>query len=179
MITALAKCLVLLSQLLVLLLPAFTGHAQSTPCADVACRNRITTQVNAMSAAFLQKDYDAFAQFMYPEIVKLAGGTKAIAAELRKGSTKMEAEGLKVTSVKSGEPSGVIIAPNGDLQSTLLQTTEMLTPERTMTFKSTLVAVSTDQGQHWYFLDTAGKDSDTVRKSFPNISSALKFGAPN
>lgn len=39
--------------------------------------------------------------------------------------------------------------------------------------ESTLIAISTDNGKNWYFVDTPGKDIQTMKKALPNLSGEL------
>ncbi|KAA9327559.1 hypothetical protein F0P96_16390 [Hymenobacter busanensis] len=169
------KRLLWLGHLLLLLLAATAGFAQSKPLDDAGRRQRLKTQVNAMGTAFVKHDYASFVRFMHPDMVKMAGGPQAMAEELRKGITGMEGQGMKVRGVRYGEPSAVISTNNGELQCTVPQITDMQLPSGGTTVKSTLIAFSADKGQNWYFLDTSGKDADTVRQAFPQVSKALKY----
>jgi len=36
-----------------------------------------------------------------------------------------------------------------------------------------LIAISNDGGGHWFFIDTSGKNLETLRQSLPNLSTAL------
>jgi hypothetical protein len=43
---------------------------------------------------------------------------------------------------------------------------------------TTLIALSADEGNRWYFVDAGERDLATVRKSLPNVSKALKIVKP-
>lgn len=38
-----------------------------------------------------------------------------------------------------------------------------------------LIAISTDKGANWTFIDTSGKDISTMEKTFPYLSSQLEL----
>ena len=40
---------------------------------------------------------------------------------------------------------------------------------------STLIAISNDKGENWYFVDTTGKDIKALQKLLPNLSDDLKI----
>jgi hypothetical protein len=40
---------------------------------------------------------------------------------------------------------------------------------------STFIAISKDEGKNWTFFDTNSKNIATIKKSFPNLSSALRI----
>jgi hypothetical protein len=49
----------------------------------------------------------------------------------------------------------------------------MKVPEGRIVSKATLIAISNNNGKKWYFVDTAGKDFQTMRKTFPNLNEGL------
>ncbi|OON69238.1 hypothetical protein [Hymenobacter sp. CRA2] len=145
------------------------SFGQSKPLPDNVRRANLEAQVTAMEQAFMQADFETFADFMHPDVVRLAGGPDVLAQQLRKGMEEMTTQGGKVNKVTHGTPSR-IVSVDRQLQCTVPQTTEFQLAKDTRTAQSTLLAVSTDDGQHWAFLDTAGKDWETVRRLVPSLS---------
>ncbi|WP_133256931.1 hypothetical protein [Hymenobacter edaphi] len=160
---------------LAVLLPAL-GLAQAKPLPDEVRRANLETQVTAMEQAFLKEDFETFADFMHPDVVRLAGGPDVLARQLRKGLEDMSAQGGKVSNVTHGAPTR-IVAVDRQLQCTLPQTTEFQLAAATKTTQSTLLAVSSDGGRTWAFLDTAGKDWEAVRRLVPNLSREIVLPA--
>jgi len=93
---------------------------------------------------------------------------------LENGSKEMESDGTRFLNVTFGEPSRIIVIKN-QLQCTLPRTIEMKVPDGRLVVKSTLIAISTDKGKGWYFVDASGKDIQTLRKTLPNLSEELSI----
>jgi len=64
------------------------------------------------------------------------------------------------------------------LQATLSETLEIKVPGGTLITKSTLIALSTDSGETWYFIDTSNNSLEKIRTQLPNISENLVLSPP-
>lgn len=136
----------------------------------------IKDQAEKMGQLLLKKDFKSFVKFTYPKIVEMSGGQEMMIQTIEKGSMKMEKEGARFLSFTFGDPS-IILKEGNELQSTLPQTIEMKVSNGRVVIKSTLIAVSTDQGKNWFFIDTSDKDIQTMKKALPNLSGDLKIQA--
>jgi hypothetical protein len=114
-----------------------------------------------------RKEYKAFVGYMYPKVVEMLGGEQKLVNTLERDGGQ-----LNIVNVTFGNPSKVIKA-GSELQCTIPQTLVMKMDNGNVTSKSTLIAISKDNGKHWYFLDTSGKPIDELRKSLPNLSKEL------
>ncbi|MEX0314298.1 MAG: hypothetical protein AB3N18_08985, partial [Allomuricauda sp.] len=56
-----------------------------------------------------------------------------------------------------------------ELQCSLTQIIVMQTPRGKIESEYTLIGISKDNGQNWTFIDTSGKDKETMLKYFPNL----------
>ena len=158
-----------LALLLSLLLLATGSVAQTRPLPEEARRSNLDAQLSSMEQAFMKEEFEAFADFMHPDVLRVAGGADVLAKQLRQGMEQLSAQGGKVSKVTHGAPSR-IVAADRELQCTVPQTTEFQLAADAKTTQSTLLAVSSDGGQHWAFLDTGGKDWETVRRLVPSLS---------
>lgn len=132
----------------------------------------LKAQAQKMREALLKQDFADFTQFTYPEIVKKMGGKDKMVAIMENGGRQMEASGSKFLDATFGEPSNFITAGN-ELQCTLPQTIEMKVPKGRYITKSTMIAISQDGGNKWYFMDTGGKDIEELNRALPNLSTEL------
>jgi hypothetical protein len=132
----------------------------------------IKSQAETMRQLLLKKDYKAFIKFTYPTLIEVMGGEKKMIELMETGGKKMESEGTKFLNITIGEPTPIIVIEN-ELQSTVQQTIELKIPNARMITQSTLIAISTDNGTNWYFVDTAGKDIQAMQRALPNLSSDL------
>lgn len=133
-----------------------------------------------MGQLLLKKDFDAFSAYTYPKILEMMGGRQKMVQTLKKGADDMAAEGAGFTNFTFGKPSP-IIHTGDELQCTLPQTIEMKVSKGRLVTESTLIAISSDNGKTWYFMDTSGKNIDELRKILPNLSPQLvipKRGQP-
>jgi hypothetical protein len=132
---------------------------------------------NKMSTAFLASDYTTFAKYTYPKIVEMMGGANNMAEVLTKTTANMKAQGMSFSNITFGEPSAIIKSGN-ELQCTIPQHIELKLTQGRLVNTSTLIAISTDNGKNWTFVDTSNKDMATLRKALPNLSSAISIPPP-
>lgn len=144
-----------------------------TKAVDTADHSKvIKEQAEEMGQLLLKKDYQGFAAFTYPKILTMMGGEAKMIAFLEKNAKEMESEGIGILKVTLGEPSEIIVQGK-ELQGTIPQIIELKVPDGRLVTRSTLIVISTNNGKKWYFLDTSGKDIQTMRKTFPNLSETL------
>ena len=132
----------------------------------------IKEQAETMSQFLLKKNFKSFTQFTYPKLVEMMGGEQKMIETLEKASTQMEADGTAYLNVTIGEPSRVLSFQN-EMQCIIPQTLEIKVPNGRVLTKSSLIAISIDNGKSWYFVDTSGKDIQTMKKVLPNLSEEL------
>ncbi len=125
-----------------------------------------------MGKFFLKKDFISFCKYTYPKIVEMMGGTNKMAEVIAKGSKEMLSKGTDFLSITFGEASKIITIGK-ELQCTVPQVIEMKVPNGRLITRSTLIAISIDNGKKWYFIDTSGKDIQTMKKVLPNLSEEL------
>ena len=132
----------------------------------------IKEQAETMGQFLLKKDFGSFCKYTYPKIIGMMGGRKKMIETMDKETQKMLSEGTDFISVTLGEPSKITTIGN-ELQCTVPQTVEMKVPNGRLEAQSTLIAISIDKGKNWYFVDTSGKDIQTMKKILPNLSGEL------
>jgi hypothetical protein len=132
----------------------------------------IKEQAEMMGQLLLKKDFISFCKYTYPKIIDMMGGKQKMVKVLDKKSKEMLSEGAIFRNVTFGEPSKIITIGN-ELQCTVPQTIEIKVPNGKLKANSTLIAISIDNGKNWYFVDTSGKDIQTMKKRLPNLSGEL------
>lgn len=148
--------------LLLLLLFPFTVCGQSS----------IQSDAENMGKALVAKDYDIYVNYTYPKLMKDMGGRGKMKETIRKQMEDLENQGIKIISVTYGEPS-VIIKEKKELQATLPQHMQFESANGKITAQTTIIAISQDDGAHWYFVDPGERDLETVRITLPNLSRKL------
>ncbi|HSC36789.1 MAG TPA: hypothetical protein VLD19_02920 [Chitinophagaceae bacterium] len=132
----------------------------------------IKTQAMEMAKALLAKDVEKVVQYMPPKLVEASGG-KAKVLSVRDSLNKFMLQfGAEIQRVTIGNPTK-IISYKDQLQSTLPQTTRIKFMESAVVIESTLIAISEDKGQHWYFVDTNIYRSGKLKEALPNLSPEL------
>jgi hypothetical protein len=154
--------------ILLLLLLATVSNAQTT---------NVKAQAEQMGRSLLQKDYKTFVTFSYPAILTQMGGAEKMEANIARQMEGMEAGGAKIIGLTYGSPSPVV-KEGKELQCTIPQHMLVQLSAGKVASSTTLIALSADEGNRWYFVDAGERDLATVRKSLPNVSKALKIVKP-
>jgi hypothetical protein len=161
-----------LSVLLILLLTAWGMQSQSGVNGDLD--KILLDQAQAMGSRFIAKDYAAFAKYTHPSVTLLMGGEEKMIAETTRSFQELESEGIVFLAVRFGQPSRVLVAGD-ELQCTLPQMIDMKIPGGKLTANTTLIAISRDNGQNWYFIDTSGNTITQMQKLIANLSPNLEI----
>jgi hypothetical protein len=132
----------------------------------------IKEQAETMKTFLLKKDYKSFASFTYPKVIQMMGGEAKMVEILENSAKNTEAQGIALLDVTLGEPSNVVKQGN-ELQCTIPQTVKMKVPEGKLTQNSTLIGISMNNGNRWYFIDVSGKELAEMQRALPNLSSEL------
>jgi hypothetical protein len=91
---------------------------------------------------------------------------------LSKGASDMKGHGMSFSKVSFDEPSKIVKSSN-ELQATIAQHTEIKLSQGKIVSTSTLLAISSNNGKDWRFIDTSNKDMATLKKALPNLSPAI------
>jgi len=163
-----------MSALLLLLLTLTAGYAQNNP----EIEKKLLAQANDMGKKFIAKDYAAFLKYSHPATIKAMGGQQKMLQETKKSFQELEKDGVQFLSVKFGEPSKILTVGK-ELQCTIPEIVEMHITGGKYTTISTMIAISEDKGNNWYFLDTGGNDLDLMQRLHANLSNELVIPAPS
>lgn len=129
-------------------------------------------QANKMAQAFISGDYKTFVSYTYKPMVQGTGGAAKMEQSLAKVVNDMKSKGMSFNGITFDEPSK-IIKSGKELQATIAQHTDIKVPDGRAVSTSTLIAISTDNGINWTFIDTSNKNIAALRKAMPNLSTAI------
>ena len=129
----------------------------------------IKIQAMEMAKAVLAKDLDKLSTYLPPKLIEEAGGKEKMMVARDTMNKYMKQFGAEIKRVTIGNP-GKIINYKNQLQALVPQTTELKFMASMITLESTLIAISEDKGQHWYFVDTSIYREDKLKLSLPNLS---------
>lgn len=161
-----------MKQILTILFILFCLTTSNSQIKTLDHSTKIREEAEMMCQFLLKKDYNSFIKFTYPKLIEMIGGKEKMVEQLSKEFKKMNKDGFEFLNITLGNPSEIIII-NNELQCTLHQNIEMKVPSGRLISHSTLIAISSNGGKNWYFLDTSGKDIQTMKRSFSNLSEKL------
>lgn len=147
--------------------------AAAAPEGD-AINTAIKEQAQKMSRAFMSEDFEVFFDATYPKIIELAGGRAAMLADLKKEVARWRAQNVKVLAYEVGGPGDVSKAGT-KLFSVVPVELKMEVPGAVFTQKSFLLAVSTDGGKVWKFIDGTTLDKDKLKLLVPEASEVVSL----
>ncbi len=135
-------------------------------------KTKIKAQAEKAAQALLKSDYEVLKTYTYPKIAEEYGGVDRMMATAKSGREDLEAMGISLDSVAVGEPTDPVKA--GDqLHCLIPQTTVIRKPDGTVTTESYLLAVSLDQGNHWYFISIPNLTADAIKGLLSNYNPEL------
>jgi len=131
-----------------------TGIIVLSLCAQA--QNHSTTikvQAMDMATAFIKNDFNSFVKYMHPNIIAIAGGKEKMKAKMDSAYQAMKLFGVNFKRYWIGDP-GEIIPYRNQLQGILPQSTTLVTSLGEVTVETSMIVISNDNGQNWWFIDT-------------------------
>ena len=125
-------------------------------------------QAKELQDALGRKDYAKVIDLTYPKVVEFAGGRDKILAETTKEVQSMEAEGVQILSTSASPPSQFLHDSSG-IYAVVPVTSKVKAKDGVFQTEGSLVAISTDGGQNWTFVDATGKDQTELKQVLPNL----------
>ncbi|MCI3936002.1 hypothetical protein MQX03_02250 [Chryseobacterium aahli] len=132
----------------------------------------LVSDLNKTKLLFLNKRFEAYGDFVYPNVFKISGGREKVINLSRSAVEKMEAEGYIFLDINFKSFSKMIKVKN-QLQTSFTQTILMQTPKGKIESDYTMIAISINDGKNWKFIDTSGNDKETMLKLFPELSDKI------
>lgn len=141
-------------------------------CADFS--EKIRNEARIMANTLLNNDYETLTVYTFPLIVEKMGGKDKMIQVLQQGNIEMRSGGVNYDSVEIGWPDAVEEV-NGKLYTLVPETIKMKVPQGILIQESNLIAISLDQGNKWYFIDTAGLDDQKLAMVLPELVGRIKI----
>jgi hypothetical protein len=130
-------------------------------------------QAIKMGSSLINGDVDAYVGFHYPKMIQMMGGKQQTITTIKNSWRKNEEDSIKIISYSIGIPSKIIFYKE-QYQCTFPYQMITAVKNQKVSFESTLVAVSMDKGEKWYFLDAANDMFEKIKTYFPEISDELE-----
>ena len=135
-------------------------------------RENIKVHTDSMKNYFLKKDLKSFLTFTYEPMLKLNGGSGKVKADLENELESFAKEGFAISNIEYENISKFIYAKN-QIQCTVTERSEYLGTGLKMKLKSTVIAISRDQGKTWKFIDPFGMSLKQLQKYLPELSEEI------
>jgi hypothetical protein len=145
---------------LLLLFFGATALGQSTETAAVKAL------AEKSGRAFMSGDYETLLDLTYPKLVELAGGREYLLSSMKAEMKRMSDTGIKFVAYTPSEPERIVRAGT-KLLAVVPTALEMEAPEASIKHKSFLLAVSTDAGKSWTFIDGTKLDKERLKILLP------------
>jgi len=180
------KRVIEISSCLVLLATTFAcSRSQPQPAPSIATQSPVASapsdnyptlaaQAQEMSDAFARKDYQRFVDLTYPKVIEMAGGRDKMLASMTQQIKEMEAEGVVPLSSSSGTPTQ-FIHDSGSIYALLPMTIKAKARDGVFQSEGSTIAVSSDGGANWTFVDASGKDHSELKAILPNVADRLNL----
>ena len=172
----------------VLTLSCMIGCSRSTKAVDQdlsgidvpAALAAAEKQAQDMGSAFVAGDLDRLADKTHPRVVEMIGGREKFRKAIEDGFADMKAKGQEFHSLTVGKPEK-LVRSNFSLFAIIPQRLVFKTPQGKLWHEGCLIAVSSDEGRTWTFVDGAGAakgNIEIVLPDFPKDLQIPKFKKP-
>lgn len=143
-----------------------------------AASEAVKRDANAMNQAFFRGDFETFANYTHPAMIKMAGGKKKLIEVLQKSIADMKAQGYRIVSASAGAPLNMV-ATGDELQAVVPQQQVIDVPAKQGELHGTshMLGVSRDGGKSWTFINVDGMSREEVRQVLPTFSPKLDIPA--
>lgn len=159
--------------LLVLCLAAAATGASAQITDMEAAKKSAFLAAKAMDEALINKHYDDYVVYNHPKVLEqVKGGRAGMAVQIAQQIKDIEDAGNIITAVWPKMPDTVLDTA-GEWQTAMQQYMEYRLPEGKIKSETTIIGISPDKGNTWYFLDVAGRTLNDIRELFPNVSTKL------
>lgn len=129
-------------------------------------------QADSLRQAMVVLNTSIVIKYSYPEYILSLGGREKMVNMLINGKKAKESHLIFLKSINLGEPSK-IISFNNELQTIIPVTNETSTSNGSLIEEEAWIAISTDEGLNWKFINTNGLDLNQLKEKYKNISNAL------
>ena len=127
-----------------------------------------------MVECFRTQQHENFLDYVYPQMIELAGSREKMLAILKGEEDDFKRQGIKIGSNEVGDPGALMTA--GDKEFCVLPlTTRLIFPTAKVEQPGYLLAVSTDEGKNWTFIDGAGITPETLKMLRLDLPPELKL----
>jgi hypothetical protein len=137
-------------------------------------KQNIKAGMDSVSATFQRKDWNAFTNYMHPDLVKMLGGKKQFAVFIEQQMKSME----DATVQKSASGNILQLLRYKNQWQCIVESYLEMTVESTLVSSvSSNIGVSFDEGKNWKFIRLSNGNEEKMKQMFKDLSPELS--APN
>src|SRR5262245_33153421 len=129
---------------------------------------KLPVRAKELADALGRKDYEKVVDLTYPKVIEIGGGRDKLLAAMTSELKSMEAEGVEIISSTPSSPSQFYQDATG-IYAVVPMTSKFKAKDGTFQVEGSLIAISTDAGQNWTFVDATGKEQTELKKILPNL----------
>lgn len=131
-------------------------------------------QAEEISQAVVRGDYKKLADMTHPKIVAQVGGKEQLMEVSEKAVQSMKTLGVEVKGIKVGDPVEPVES-NKELYTVVPFTLSLSQAGEAVEKESFYIAVSSNGGKKWSFVDGGQLGADNVKQFLPDFPSELKL----
>jgi hypothetical protein len=151
--------------------------AKVEPLDGETAKANLVSQARELMDSTLSGDYERAMGFTHPKAVEMMGGKRKYVQVLKDGMASFQKDGVEINKISLDDPSAVV--QNGNEHFSIVPQTLAMTFNKTKVGlqRGYLVALSTNGGRNWVFLDGAGikEDRTKLKSLLPNFPDALEL----
>ena len=133
---------------------------------------KIRKDAQALVQATKMSDFKTVVKFTYPPVVKSLGGPDKMIEVLNKSLAEMKNQGASIIGGDIGRP-GKILHAGTKLYSVVPEKVIIESNGTRLYANSSLLAISLNNGDTWYFIDAGNMSDIQVKQAFPEIYGKL------
>ena len=150
--------------------------AAPSPAATAENYPTLTARTKEICEAFTKKDYMKVLEMTYAKVIETAGGREKMIATMKSEIKELETSGVDLLATTPGSPSQ-FVHDSCSIYAVVPVTLKIKAQDGTYQTEGSLVAISSDGGSNWTFVDAAGEDDKDLRAILPTVLDKLKIPA--
>jgi hypothetical protein len=134
----------------------------------------IKSDCEKMNIAMKNSDFETILNYTYPKIIEMSGGRETITVSIEAVFDKMKKDGYLFEDMIVGEPEKIYKAGT-ELHCIIPKQIMMKTPRGRIKSANYLLAISKNNGQTWYFMESKLLDNENKKIIFPSFNNDLEI----
>lgn len=134
----------------------------------------ILVEAKKSADAQLAYDIDGYMNYMHPKVIEMGGGIDLVKGVVNEQLTTYQKMNVEVVSITHGDP-GPVVQAGAELHCILSATTKLKQGEAEFDSVNNWLAVSSDEGASWTFIDLAYYNEGSLKIYLPDYNPTIVF----